>query len=165
MSDFEAAVTSRVSAETWLRGIRAAPWFRLCNVMLQSFCGGRVTLPPQVSHAFLGRFSGSLEKARTHSKTEKCCCKAVQSPVSDFEAAVTSSVRSFCGGGVNIPPQVCPAFLGRFSGGFVTAKIERTDRAICMILMQVKGSALPTHHSGRAKPAAITNVGILRKGL
>ena len=64
MSDFEAAVASRVSAETWWRGIRAAPWFRLCNVVLQSFCGGRVTLPPQISRALLGRFSGSFEKTK-----------------------------------------------------------------------------------------------------
>ena len=133
--------------------------------MLQSFCGGRVTLPPQVSHAFLGRFSGSLEKARTHSKTEKCCRKAVQSPVSDFEAAVTSSVRSFCGGRVTLPSQVSHAFLGRFSSSLEKANILRSDRSKVMIFMQVKGSALPTHHSGRAKPAAITNVGILRKGL
>ena len=85
--------------------------------------------------------------------------------MSDFEAAVASSVRSFCGGGVNIPPQVCPAFLGRFSGGFEKAKLRRSGRSKVMILMQVKGTVFRPDHSGRAKPAAITNVGILREGL
>ena len=81
--------------------------------------------------------------------------------MSDFEAAVASSVRSFCGGGVNIPPQVCPAFLGRFSGGFEKAKLRRSGRSKVMILMQVKGGY--TRHSQRtAKPTAFKRiVGIL----
>ena len=81
--------------------------------------------------------------------------------MSDFEAAVTSRVSFFCVGRVTPPPQICPAFLGRFSGGFGTAKIERTDRAICMILMQVKGRY--TCRSQRpAKPPAFKRiVGIL----
>ena len=85
--------------------------------------------------------------------------------MSDFEAAVASRVSFFCGGGVTLPPQVCPAFLGRFSGSFEKAKLRRSDRSKVMILMQVKGTVFRPDHSGRAKPAAITNVGILREGL
>ncbi len=85
--------------------------------------------------------------------------------MTDFEAAVWSFVRLWRKGRVTIPQNSFRADLDECRRVRETALRPERGRFGGMIVMQVKGSALPSQSQRRAKPAAITNVGILREGL